>query len=411
MRVLIVSHFFHPEVGAPQARLRFFARDWSTRGDDVTVLTGFPNHPTGVIPSAYRGKLRMTEDMDGVRIVRTWVYATPNERMLRRTLGHLSFMVSSVLLGTRAVGKQDIVIVSSPTFFSIFSGWLIARLRRARFVLELRDMWPAFMVELGVVRRRSVIRLLYALELAAFRAADAIVAVTEGFRDEIVARGISPEKVHVQPNGVDMAQFSGTPDGRADMRRQLGASDDDALVVYAGAHGITYAIPEIADVARDLRGERVHFAFVGDGPVKQRLAQRVTELGLNNVSLVSSVPHEDMPRLLAAADICLLPDRDLGFLKRVIRAKIFEYMAAARPIVAGTRGETADILTDAGAVVVPPEDGVAIGNAIRDLAHDRARRTSIGRAERKYVTERFDRAHIAQRYRTLLGSLMRSGDA
>ena len=158
MRILIVTHYFPPETGAPQARLSALAAAWAADGDDVTVLTGMPNHPTGVIPPEYRGAIRRRERRGGYRVLRTWLYATPNEGIARKTIGHLSFMVSSVLLGWRASGPADVVVVSSPTFFAIGAGWLLARLKRARLVVEVRDLWPAIFTELGVLTNRRIIR-------------------------------------------------------------------------------------------------------------------------------------------------------------------------------------------------------------------------------------------------------------
>src|SRR5450759_1170469 len=156
MRTLIVTHYFPPETGAPQARLSALAATWAADGDEVTVLTGMPNHPTGMVPPAYRGAIRRREHLDGYRVIRTWLYATPNEGIARKTLGHVSFMLSSVLLGWRASGPADVVVVSSPTFFSIGSAWLLARLKRARLVIEVRDLWPAIFTELGVLTNRRV---------------------------------------------------------------------------------------------------------------------------------------------------------------------------------------------------------------------------------------------------------------
>ena len=169
MRVLVVTHYFPPETGAPQARLSALAATWAAGGDQVTVLTGMPNHPTGVLPPDYRRAVFRRERTDGYRVIRTWLYATPNEGIVRKTLGHLSFMVSSVLLGGRASGPADVVVVSSPTFFSIGSAWLLARLKRARLVVEIRDLWPAIFVELGVLTSRRVIALLERLRAGRLR--------------------------------------------------------------------------------------------------------------------------------------------------------------------------------------------------------------------------------------------------
>src|ERR1022692_1842750 len=157
MRTLIVTHYFPPETGAPQARLSALAAAWAADGDTVTVLTGWPTPPAGGVPPQYRGACRRRERRDGYRVLRTWLYATPNEGIARKTLGHLSFMVSSVLLGGRRCGRADAVVVSSPTFFSIGAAWVLARMKRARLVVEIRDLWPAIFVELGVLTNHRLI--------------------------------------------------------------------------------------------------------------------------------------------------------------------------------------------------------------------------------------------------------------
>ena len=411
MRTLVVTHYYPPEVGAPQARLSELAKAWSRADDDVTVLTGLPNHPTGIVHEGYRGKLCMREEMDGVRVVRTWVYATPNEHIVRKTLGHLSFMVTSVLLGLRGLGPLDVVIVSSPTFFSIFSAWVIARIKRAALVVEVRDLWPGIFVELGVLRNRTVIRVLEALELASYRAADAVVTVTHGFRDDIVSRGIDAAKVHVIPNGVEVDRFAEATGDTDAIRARLGARPDETLVLYSGAHGISHALPRIADAADRLRDARVHIAFVGEGAAKAELAARVQELRLDNVSMHPSVPSGEMPALVAAADICLVPLRDVPLFSTFIPSKMFEYMAAARPIVASVRGEAASILERAGAVVVEPEDADAMAEAIRKLAGDPELRESIGSDERRFVAEHYDRRTLASSYRAILETLVRTASS
>ena len=402
MRILIVTHYFPPETGAPQARLSALAAAWAADGDEVTVLTGMPNHPTGVLPPAYRGAFRRTERTDGYRVVRTWLYATPNEGVLRKTIGHLSFMVSSVLLGARRCGRADTVVVSSPTFFSIGAAWLLARLKRARLIVEVRDLWPAIFVELGVLTNRRVIRLLERLELAAYRAADEVVVVSEGFRENLISRGVPPGKVHTIRNGVSLDRFD--PEATADpaVRARLGAHPGDCLVLYAGTHGISHGLPGIADAATRLGGEAVHFAFVGEGSDKPRLQRRVKALGLDNVSLRPGVPHEEVPALLAAADICLVPLRDVPLFSTFIPSKMFEYLAAGKAVVGALTGEAAQILEEAGAVVVPPEDSVALADAIRALADDPERRQLMGKQGRDYVERYFNRTALAREYRKLL---------
>jgi glycosyltransferase involved in cell wall biosynthesis len=408
MRVLVVSHYFPPEVGAPQARLSELAKLWADAGDEVTVLTGMPNHPTGVIPAEYRGRLTAEERVDGYRVLRTWLYATPNEGIVKKTLGHVSFMVTAVLLGARRAGPADVVVVSSPTFFSIFSARVLARLRRARLVVEIRDLWPAAMVELGVLTNRTLVRVLERLELANYRAADAVVVVTEGFRQDLIGRGVPAAKVHTVRNGADVERFARVPSGPAveDARRRLGAPEDGVLVLYIGAHGISHSLGTVVDAAVKLAGERVHVALVGEGAEKAALAARVAAEGVSNVSLHPAVRRDEVPTVLAAADICLVPLRDVPLFETFIPSKLFELLAAGKAVIGALRGEAAEILEAAGAVVVPPEDPGALAGAISELAADPVRRAAMGRQGQEYVAAHFDRRRLAERYRQLLAELL-----
>jgi glycosyltransferase involved in cell wall biosynthesis len=402
MRIIIVTHYFPPETGAPQARLSGLAAAWAADGDDVTVLTGMPNHPTGVVAPEYRGAIRRRERREGYRVLRTWLYATPNEGIVRKTIGHLSFMITSVLLGGRASGPADVIVVSSPTFFAVGAGWLLARLKRARLVVEVRDLWPAIFTELGVLTSRPVIRLLERLELAAYAAADTVIVVSDGFRANLIGRGVPAGKVHTIRSGVHPGEFD--PAAPADMRlrARLGACPGDCLVLYAGTHGISQGLTSVADTAAQFTDEAIRFAFVGDGADKQRLQRRVAEHALRNVALLPGIPHEQVPALLAAADICLVPLRDVPLFSTFIPSKMFEYLAAGKPVVGALTGEAAQILREAGALIVPPGNNEALAVAIRTLAADPQRRQAMGRQGRRYVETYFDRRALARLYRKLL---------
>ena len=401
MRTLIVTHYFPPEIGAPQARLSELARYWAEAGDEVTVLTGMPNHPTGVVHDGYRGKLRLKEHTDGYRVIRTWLYATPNEGIAKKTLGHLSFMVTSILFGLRPTGPADVVVVSSPTFFSIFSAWVLAKAKRARLVVEIRDLWPAIFIELGVLTNRRLIWLLERLELAAYRAADAVVVVSEGFKDNLIRRGVPAAKITTIRNGADIDRFTpnaATPDPNT--RRRLGATDqDDVLALYIGAHGISHGLIAVADAAAKVAGEHIHVAFVGEGAEKTKLADHIHDNNIDNATMLPGVPRDEVPPLLAAADICLVPLRDVPLFETFIPSKIFEYLAAGKAVIGAVRGESARILEDAGALVVEPEDPAALAHALRTLAADPTRRNAMGEQGRRYVEQHFDRRALAARYR------------
>jgi glycosyltransferase involved in cell wall biosynthesis len=377
MRIAVFTHYFPPEIGAPQARISETARSWAKSGDDVTVVTGMPNHPTGVVPPEYRGRWKVDETVDGYRVARCWLYATRNEGIAKRTLGHISFAITSFVSGARRAGRPDVVMVTSPTFFSIFPAWLFAR---------------------------TAIRVLEWLELAAYRGADAVVVVTDGFRDNLIGRGVPADKVHVIRNGADMGRFDAVRDQA--VRQQLGVTDDRPLVLYIGAHGVSHGLESIAEAAGLLRDERIHFAFVGEGAAKAALAARVQALSLTNVTMLGGVAPSVVPTMLAAADICLAPLRDVPLFASFIPSKIFEYLAAERAVIGSVRGEPAEILRNAGAVVVEPEDSKALADAIRLLAADPQRRAAMGREGRAYVAANHDRAILSARYRTILSGLV-----
>jgi len=405
MRILMICHFFPPEIGAPQVRLSSFAKMWAAGGDDVTVLTTMPNYPSGVIPTEYRRRILRIEQKDGYRIVRTWLYAKRHQGMVGKTIGHLTFMVSGLFLGGGACGRPDVVLVSSPTLFSIATGWALARLKRAHLVVEVRDLWPAAVKDLGVMKNRWAIGLLERFELAAYAAADLVVVASEGFRLNLIDRGVDADKIHTIPNGVNFAEFD--TDMRADpaLRSRLGAKRGDCLVLYAGTHGLQQGLSTVVHAAARLQNEAIHFSLVGEGVEKELLQQLVVKTGLKNITFAPNVPHEQIPTLLATADICLVVQRAVPLFSISIPAKLSEYLASSRAVIGAVSGESARILNEAGALVVPAEDSVALAEAIRPLADDSNLREIMGSQARSYVEKFFDRAELARRYKRLLATL------
>jgi hypothetical protein len=201
VKIALLSHYFWPELGAPSARLLELGREWVARGHEVTVVTNFPNHPTGVVPEPYRGRSFQVEEVQGLRVVRCRTYATPNRGVAKRTLGHLVFMVQAVLQATPHLRGSDVLIASSPTLFAVVAAWLISLRLRVPFVFEVRDLWPAIFVDLGVLRNRFLIGSLERLELFLYGRADAVVTVTRAFATDIARRGIPQAKLHVVPKG------------------------------------------------------------------------------------------------------------------------------------------------------------------------------------------------------------------
>jgi glycosyltransferase involved in cell wall biosynthesis len=403
-----VTHFFPPEIGAPQARLSEMGRSWVESGARVTVVTGFPNHPTGVIPEEYRGEWIRTEEMHGMRVIRCPLYATPSRGTLKKSLGHLSFMASGPLVGAFRMDRPDVVLASSPTFFSAMGAWTLARaIKHTRFVFEVRDLWPGIFVELGVLENRLAIAALEAIEMALYRSADRVVTVTEGFSDNIAERGIPRGKIETITNGVDLEVYVPGPRENA-VRGELGLGDR-FVALYIGAHGISHALHRVVDAATILRDRSdVVFLLVGEGAEKAKVEALKEERDLENLILLPGQPRERVADFYRAADACLVPLRDVPLFTTFIPSKMFEIMGCARPIVGSVAGEARRILERSGAAVcVDPEDAEGIAASVTRLAGEREAAEAMGRRGREFAAEHYDRRKLARRYLGLLEGLRR----
>jgi glycosyltransferase involved in cell wall biosynthesis len=412
VRILYVSQYFPPEPGAPAARVSELARAWVRAGHEVTVLTGLPHHPTGIVPLEYRGQAHVEEDFHGVRVVRTWIYAAANQGKIRRSLAYASFAASAALFGQLFVGtKPDVLVATSPQLLCGAAGAVIAAARRVPFVLEIRDLWPESIVAVGALpARHPVIRGLTALEESLYRAAEKIVVVTDAFRERLVERGIARDKLAVIKNGVDLSRFA--PMTReTPLRERLGLGDR-FVAAYVGTHGMAHGLDAVLDVAqRFLADDGVRFVFVGEGAERQRLEARARRDGLTNVQFLGVLPRERMTEVYATSDVCLVPLRKSELFSTVIPSKIFEILAMERPLVLSVDGEARQIVeASGGGIYAPPEDVTAMADAIDALRRDPARAASMGRAGREYVVREFDREHLAGAYLDVLRGVLGESD-
>ena len=410
MRILYVSQYFPPEMGAPAARVHELCREWARYGHDVTVLTGFPNHPTGIVPPEYRGQLIRRDEVDGVRVIRTPIYAAANKGFFRRVLNYGSFAASASALGPFLAKRPDVLIATSPQFLTGIAGWWLAAVTRVPFVFEVRDLWPRSIVEVGAMREGSIaIRLLEMLERFLYRRADRIVAVTDSFVDAIAGNGISRDKIAVVTNGVDLELFR--PADRDTARAALGLPAG-FTATYVGTHGMAHGLGMLLDAAKRLRAAGVSFLLVGEGAEKAKLKERATSEGITNVTFLDQQPRDRVAQIYAASDLCLVLLRDLPLFRTVIPSKMFEFMGSARPILTTVDGESRGILERAGAGrFSPPEDLDAFVAAIRELAQAPGELDRMGRAGRTFVEAHYSRPALAARYLDLLTGLASPGSA
>lgn len=398
MRILYLSHYYPPEVNAPAVRVSGLARRWSSRGHRVTVVTGFPNHPTGVVAREYRGKFLMKEEQDGVRVLRCPILPAANRGFLRRIINYLSFMVSGTVAAIMASGKQDVVIATSPQFFVAIAGYLVSRIKRLPFVFEVRDVWPEEIVAVGAMERNSIIKLLERLELFLYRKAALIVAVAQGTIEILTARGVPARKIILAPNGVDLEAFKSIHDDHTVRDRY--DLNGHFLVSYIGTHGMAHRLQTVLQAADRLRdNDDIKFLFVGDGADKQRLVELRDSLNLNNVVFAPQQQRREIPLYYAASDVCVVPLRRAALFTKNIPSKIYEIMASARPILIGTDGESRRLVTEADAgLPFEPDNYADLADRIQALAQNRELARRLGDNGRAYADRHFRDDIIAGDY-------------
>lgn len=382
MRILFLTDNFPPERNAPATRVHEHACYWVKRGHEVTVVTCAPNFPEGAVFPGYRNRWHAVEEVDGIRVVRVKTFITANEGVVLRTLDYLSFMAPAFAAGLFQ-DRPDVVIATSPQFFSAVAGWALATVRRKPFVFELRDLWPASIAAVGAMSGRGTLRLLERLELFLYRRAAAIVPVTHAFKEDLVRRGIPAEKISVVINGVDLPRYAPRP--RDPVLAQEAGLNGHFVVGYVGTHGMAHALDRVLAAAERLRSvPDIRFLFVGGGAGKAGLVEAARRRNVPNVVFLPPQPKESMPRVWSLCDVALVHLRDAPVFATVIPSKIFEAMGMGLPVlIASPRGEAGGIVEKEGAGIwVPPEDPAALAEAVLRFRNDAAYRGACAAASR-----------------------------
>jgi hypothetical protein len=374
MRILFLTDNFPPEVNAPASRTFEHCREWVQAGHQVTVITGVPNFPKGKIFPGYCNRLWQRETMEGIQVVRVWTYIAANQGFAKRTLDYLSFMVAGFLAGL-VQRRPDVIVGTSPQFFTNCAAWLLSVFRWRPFVFELRDLWPESIKTVGAMRDSAAIRLLERLERFLYRRAAVVVAVTESFRRNLIARGIAPDKIAVVTNGVDLGRFQPL-ERDPELADRFGLTGKFVLG-YIGTHGMAHALETILDAAARIRalpeGANVRFLFLGDGARKQALKETAERMGLDNVVFLDTVPKADVPRYWSLLDVSIIHLRKADNFTQVIPSKLFEGMGMGIPVLHGVAGESAEIVEREGVgLAFEPENAGALCEGLLRLAQDRA---------------------------------------
>jgi glycosyltransferase involved in cell wall biosynthesis len=377
------------------------AKRWIERGHHVNIVTSFPNFPDGKVFGDYRQSLFKRETLDTVDVLRVPTLIFPNRAIVLRILDFLSFMVTGSI-GSLFVGRPDVVIATSPQFFTAVAGWFVSAVYRRPFVFEVRDLWPDSIVAVGAMKEGIAIKIVRRLEQFLYRQADLIVTVTSSSRDVLMARGIDGNKIVVVTNGIDAEKLTPGP-APAELRQRLGLQNK-IVVSYIGTVGMAHGLQLILDAAHECRNRLpdVQFVIVGSGAELNDLQQQASRRGLANVTFVGRVTHAEIVDYWRLSDITLVLLRDTPLFRTVIPSKIFEAMATGTPIITNVRGELQAVLEPLGAAeMIGPDSLAALVDAIEKLAKDPARRQALS-ARAVEGAKRYDRVALADKLLAIL---------
>ena len=411
MRILYVSQYFPPEMGAPAARVSELSRYWAEAGHQVTVLTGFPNHPDGVIRPEYRRhfrKLIFRENMGGVGVVRSWLLPFPNRQPLERILNYSSFCASAAIAGS-LLDRPDVVIATSPQLLVGLSGWWIAKLKRVPFVLEVRDLWPESLTAVGIGDSRSSLhRALSSIAAFLYRKADRIVVVSPAFQQRLEKDWlVSKSKISTVQNGVETELFCPQKNSGG-LRASLGL-EGKFVVSYIGTLGLAHGLTTIIEAAEILRyrAPDVVFLVVGEGADRQRILRLADEKKLTNIYFQPQQPRERVPAYISASDACLVLLKKSDVFETVIPTKMLEFMSCARPVILGVNGQARAILEGCrGGVYVEPESASELCAAIEQLRREPLRQDFMGRSGHEYIVQNLSRKRTALDYISVLKNVL-----
>ena len=398
MKILFITDNFPPEVNAPATRTFEHAKEWVKSGCEVTVITCAPNFPGGVVFEGYKNRLKSEEMIDGIRVVRVWTYITANKGFVRRTLDYMSFAVMASLYGL--FQKTDIIIATSPQFFTTWAASFLSLLKRKPWVFELRDLWPASIATVGALEKGRVYRFLERIELYLYKQSNVVIANSPAFKKNLTARGIDRKKIHVVPNGVNLEYFKPREKNRdlADKYQLNG----HFVYGYVGTHGMAHSLDFIIRSISRIQRDDVHFLFIGDGANKESTVKLAEMLNCLNVTFLDPVAKEEIPDHLSLIDAALVPLKKSDTFKTVIPSKIFEACAMKKPILLGVDGQAREILNEfnAGIYFEPENEQEFIQNALR-LADDKELYSALSENAIKLAGD-YNRKKMAHRMLAIL---------
>lgn len=392
MRILFLTDNFPPEVNAPASRTYDHAKEWVKAGHDVTVITCFPNFPKGKVYDGYRNKLYQREQVDGINVIRVWSYIAANKGFFKRTLDFISFSITSFIAGLFV--KTDVIVATSPQFFTALSGRTLSFWKRKPWVMEVRDLWPESIKTVGAMKDNLIIRYFEWQEMRCYRSASRIVVVTDSFKRTLAARGVNPDKIDVVKNGANKDLFYPLPKDNG-LIQKLGL-EDKKIIGYIGTHGMAHKLDFILDCAHNMSGKNnYHFLLIGSGAERDNLVKKKDAERIDNVTMLDSVPKSEVSSYISILDLSLINLRKSELFKTVIPSKIFENAGMEIPIIMGVQGEAQEIIEKYGAgLCFEPENEEDFVLKLNQLLNDDSLYSSCKDGGKK-LSEDFDRKVLA----------------
>lgn len=345
IRILFFTDNFPPETNAPANRTYEHCMEWVKKGAEVTVITCNPNFPKGELFEGHKNRLYRSRIMDGIKVVRVWSYITPNRGTVKRILDYLSFAFTSFIASLFI--KTDVIVATSPQLFAALGGYFSAVVKRKPWIMEVRDLWPESIHALGAINNKRVLLKLEQLVAFLYKNANRIIVVTDSFKKRISSEGIDPSKIEVVKNGVNHKRYFPEPPNK-ELCKSLGL-EGKFVIGYIGTHGLAHNLDMILNAASQITNPNIHFLFVGEGAMKNRLLRQHEELKLNNVTMLDMVHGREVSQYISITNIALVPLKKSDTFKTVIPSKIFENAAMGKPILLGVEGESKELIESYGA--------------------------------------------------------------
>ena len=405
MKILILSHTFPPEPGSASARMFELAEYLVNHNHKVSVITGFPNYPRGVIYKGYKNKLYQREKIQGINVIRTFVYITPRrDKFLPRLLNYASFMISSVW-GAFLTGKPHLIYIYSPPIFLGLSAYIIGKLFKSPFVIEVNDLWPEAPIALGMIKNKYIIRLSKKLEKFISKKANKIFFYSHIMRRYVVSLGIKREKTEIHPLWIDTEFFKPTSSNKRILKQHR--IDNKFIIMYAGNIGKAQGLEHLIESAKLLHKiSKIEFVIIGDGIERNKLIKKSENYKLDNIKFINQQPKENILKFLSAADVLFLHLNKAPHRLGTIPAKILTYMSIGKPILAALDGEAAELIQNHQCgIKVEPENPEAIAKGILALYKNEALRNELGENARHGAISYYSKSKLLSELETSLQKL------